>query len=100
MTCNSEAIVSAVHIVCRNVTVVSLQFLALATALYASYAQESATVPLHGNYRKPQLADNRVVLVSFKDGKLSLVCCLIVYNMARKPNEVLNLKCLNICCNA
>uniref|UniRef100_A0A673NIT1 Carbonic anhydrase n=1 Tax=Sinocyclocheilus rhinocerous TaxID=307959 RepID=A0A673NIT1_9TELE len=69
-------------------------------SLYASYAQESATVPLHGNYRKPQLADNRVVLVSFKDGKLSLVCCLIVYNMARKPNEGLNLKCLNICCNA
>uniref|UniRef100_A0A673J237 Carbonic anhydrase n=1 Tax=Sinocyclocheilus rhinocerous TaxID=307959 RepID=A0A673J237_9TELE len=38
-------------------------------SLYASYAQESTTVPLHGNYRKPQIADNRVVLVSFKDGK-------------------------------
>uniref|UniRef100_A0A673IRW3 Carbonic anhydrase n=1 Tax=Sinocyclocheilus rhinocerous TaxID=307959 RepID=A0A673IRW3_9TELE len=61
--------ISAVYIVCSNVTVVSLQFLALATALYASYAQESTTVPLHGNYRKPQIADNRVVLVSFKDGK-------------------------------
>uniref|UniRef100_A0A9J7YKP2 Carbonic anhydrase XII n=1 Tax=Cyprinus carpio carpio TaxID=630221 RepID=A0A9J7YKP2_CYPCA len=52
----------------RPVTISQKQFLALATALYASYAQESATVPLHGNYRKPQLADNRVVLVSFKDG--------------------------------
>lgn len=70
---------------CSNVTVVSLQFLALATSLYASNAQESTTVPLHGNYRKPQLADNRVVLVSFKDGKLCLDCNLILYDMARKP---------------
>uniref|UniRef100_A0A673J1Z7 Carbonic anhydrase n=1 Tax=Sinocyclocheilus rhinocerous TaxID=307959 RepID=A0A673J1Z7_9TELE len=31
--------------------------------------KQSTTVPLHGNYRKPQIADNRVVLVSFKDGK-------------------------------
>ncbi|XP_016145841.1 carbonic anhydrase 12 [Sinocyclocheilus grahami] len=52
----------------RPVTISRKQFLALATALYASYAQESTTVPLHGNYRKPQIADNRVVLVSFKDG--------------------------------
>ncbi|XP_056120890.1 carbonic anhydrase 12 isoform X3 [Rhinichthys klamathensis goyatoka] len=52
----------------KPVTISRKQFLALATALYASYAQDSATVPLHGNYRKPQLTDNRVVLVSFKDG--------------------------------
>ncbi|XP_059402118.1 carbonic anhydrase 12-like [Carassius carassius] len=56
----------------RPVTISQKQFLALTTALYTSYAQESATVPLHGNYRKPQLTDNRVVLVSFKDGKLRL----------------------------
>lgn len=78
---------------CSNVTIVYLQFLALATALYASHAQETATVPLHGNYRKPQLADNRVVLVSFKDGKYNLDCNLIVYDMAWKLNEGLNLKC-------
>lgn len=78
----------------------SLQFWALATALYASYAQDSVTVPLHGNYRKPQLTDNRVVLVSFKDGKYSLDCNLNVYDMTRKPNEGLKLKCSNICCSA
>lgn len=29
-------------------------------------------MPLNGNYRKPQLADSRVVLVSFKEGKYGL----------------------------
>lgn len=29
-------------------------------------------MPLNDNYRKPQLADSRVVLVSFKDGKYGL----------------------------
>lgn len=29
-------------------------------------------MPLNGNYRKPQLADSRLVLVSFKDGKYGL----------------------------
>ncbi|KAG1938092.1 carbonic anhydrase [Pimephales promelas] len=57
----------------KPVTISRKQFLALATALYASYAQDSATVPLHGNYRKPQLTDNRVVLVSFKDGILATI---------------------------
>ncbi|XP_051548127.1 uncharacterized protein LOC127437324 [Myxocyprinus asiaticus] len=52
----------------KPVTISRKQFLALATSLYASYAQESAPVLLHGNYRKPQLTDNRVILVSFKDG--------------------------------
>lgn len=76
----------------------SLQFLALATALYASYAQDSDTVPLHGNYRKPQLTDNRVVLVSFKDGKYSCKCNLNVYDMTRKPNEGLKLRnCSALC---
>ncbi|XP_056595871.1 carbonic anhydrase 12 [Triplophysa dalaica] len=52
----------------KPVTVSHKQFLALATALYATYSQDSAPMPLHGNYRKPQLTDSRVVLVSFNDG--------------------------------
>ncbi|KAM6960616.1 uncharacterized protein ca12 [Aplochiton taeniatus] len=51
------------------VPISSKQFLALATAVYSSHAQESSPVPLNGNYRKPQLPDNRVVLVSFKEGR-------------------------------
>ncbi|XP_039989753.1 carbonic anhydrase 12 isoform X2 [Xiphias gladius] len=53
----------------NHVTISRKQFLALATALYSSHTQDSAPVPLNGNYRKPQLADSRVVLVSFKEGK-------------------------------
>ncbi|XP_060933206.1 carbonic anhydrase 12 [Limanda limanda] len=53
----------------NHVTISRKQFLALATALYSSHAQESAPVPLNGNYRKPQHADSRVVLVSFKEGR-------------------------------
>lgn len=53
----------------NHVTISRKQFLALATALYSSHAQDSAPVPLNGNYRKPQLADSRVVLVSFKEGR-------------------------------
>ncbi|KAM4618241.1 carbonic anhydrase 12 [Polymixia lowei] len=61
---------SVLWTVFRNpVTISHKQFLALATAIYASHAQESAPVPLNGNYRKPQLPDNRVVLVSFKEGR-------------------------------
>ncbi|TMS05957.1 Alpha-mannosidase 2C1 [Larimichthys crocea] len=52
---------------------VLIEFLALATALYSSHAQDSAPVPLNGNYRKPQLADSRLVLVSFKDADLSWI---------------------------
>ncbi|XP_053175339.1 carbonic anhydrase 12 [Scomber japonicus] len=55
----------------NHVTISRKQFLSLATALYSSHAQDSAPVPLNGNYRKPQLADTRVVLVSFKEGDLS-----------------------------
>ncbi|CAL8261901.1 unnamed protein product [Merluccius merluccius] len=44
------------------------QFLSLASAVYSSHAQESNSVALNSNYRKPQLPDNRVVLVSFKEG--------------------------------
>lgn len=61
---------SVLWTVFRNpVTMSRKQFLALATALYSSHAQDSAPVPLNGNFRKPQLADSRVVLVSFKDGR-------------------------------
>ncbi|XP_056308360.1 carbonic anhydrase 12 isoform X2 [Danio aesculapii] len=51
----------------KPVTISRKQFLALATALYASFAQESSSMPLHENYRKSQLTDNRVVLVSFRE---------------------------------
>ncbi|XP_040894665.1 carbonic anhydrase 12 [Toxotes jaculatrix] len=53
----------------NHVTISRKQFLTLATALYSSHAQDSAPVPLNGNFRKPQLADSRVVLVSFKEGR-------------------------------
>ncbi|CAN9499335.1 unnamed protein product [Ophioblennius macclurei] len=52
-----------------HVTISRKQFLNLATALYSSHIQDSAPVPLNGNYRKPQQADSRVVLVSFKEGR-------------------------------
>ncbi|XP_075993937.1 carbonic anhydrase 12 [Genypterus blacodes] len=46
------------------------QFQAFATAISSSYAQDSHShMPLNGNYRKPQLIDSRVVLVSFKEGR-------------------------------
>ncbi|XP_058500396.1 carbonic anhydrase 12 isoform X1 [Solea solea] len=53
----------------NHVTISRKQFLALATALYSSHVQASAPVPLNGNYRKPQVSDSRVVLVSFKGGR-------------------------------
>ncbi|XP_038124722.1 carbonic anhydrase 12 isoform X1 [Cyprinodon tularosa] len=53
----------------NHVTISQKQFSALATALYSSYAQDSTATPLHGNFRKPQLVDSRVVLVSFKEGR-------------------------------
>ncbi|XP_063756566.1 carbonic anhydrase 12 isoform X3 [Eleginops maclovinus] len=76
----------------NHVTISRKQFLDMATALYSSHAQESSPVPLNGNFRRPQLADSRVVLVSFKEGLLvtilagsalglvlivSLLCCLL-----------------------
>ncbi|XP_031420692.1 carbonic anhydrase 12 [Clupea harengus] len=61
---------SVLWTVFRNPVTFSIQqFQALASAMYSSSVQESAPVPLNGNYRKPQLADNRVVLVSFQDGR-------------------------------
>ncbi|XP_041966199.1 carbonic anhydrase 12 isoform X1 [Alosa sapidissima] len=61
---------SVLWTVFRNPVTFSIQqFQALASAMYSSSIQESAPVPLNGNYRKPQLTDNRVVLVSFQDGR-------------------------------
>ncbi|XP_054862498.1 carbonic anhydrase 12 isoform X2 [Amphiprion ocellaris] len=57
----------------NHVTISRKQFLSLATALYSSHAQDSSPVPLNGNYRKLQLADSRVVLVSFKEDDQSWI---------------------------
>ncbi|KAK3526772.1 hypothetical protein QTP70_033581 [Hemibagrus guttatus] len=60
---------SVLWTVFRNPVSISLrQYLALASALFSSHAQEAAPMPLLGNYRKTQLMDNRVVLVSFQQG--------------------------------
>ncbi|XP_065813269.1 carbonic anhydrase 12 isoform X3 [Labrus bergylta] len=84
----------------NHVTISHKQFLALATTLYSSHTQDSTAVPLNSNFRKPQPADSRVVLVSFKEADeswintgllvpilvgsalgvvliMSLICCLI-----------------------
>nr|XP_046251242.1 carbonic anhydrase 12 [Scatophagus argus] len=53
----------------NHVTISHKQFLSLATTLYSSHAQDSAPVPLNGNFRKPQPVDSRIVLVSFKEGR-------------------------------
>ncbi|KAI1889425.1 hypothetical protein AGOR_G00162740 [Albula goreensis] len=45
------------------------QFQALASALYSSGEQDTALVAMSRNYRKPQQADDRIVLVSFQDGR-------------------------------
>lgn len=61
---------SVLWTVFRNpVTISRSQFASLATALFSSHVQDSTPVPLNGNFRKPQLADSRVVLVSFKEGR-------------------------------
>ncbi|XP_068596030.1 carbonic anhydrase 12 [Brachionichthys hirsutus] len=53
----------------NQVSISRKQFLALATGLYSSHAQDSAPAPLNSNFRKPQPADSRIVLVSFKEGR-------------------------------
>ncbi|KAI4872091.1 hypothetical protein NFI96_008993 [Prochilodus magdalenae] len=59
---------SVLWTVFRHPVTISLrQYSALATALSSSHAQESAPMPMLGNYRKPQLIDNRVVLTSFQE---------------------------------
>ncbi|XP_037538852.1 carbonic anhydrase 12 [Nematolebias whitei] len=94
----------------NHVTISQKQFLALATALYSSNSQDSAHMPLESNFRKPQLVDSRIVLVSFKDDDLfwmngllvpvlvlsalgfvlvvSLICCLLRRKRsAAEPNK-------------
>ncbi|KAM9376061.1 carbonic anhydrase 12 [Pholidichthys leucotaenia] len=53
----------------NHITISHKQFMTLATALYSTHIQDSAPMPLNGNYRKPQPTDSRVVLVSFKEGR-------------------------------
>ncbi|XP_034032336.1 carbonic anhydrase 12 [Thalassophryne amazonica] len=53
----------------NSITISREQFLALATATYSSHVQDSAPEPLNGNFRKTQVAENRIVLVSFKEGR-------------------------------
>ncbi|XP_030588000.1 carbonic anhydrase 12 [Archocentrus centrarchus] len=61
---------SVLWTVFRNpITISRKQFLTLATALYSSHAQDSAPMPLNNNYRKTQPVDNRLVLISFKEGR-------------------------------
>ncbi|KAJ0069621.1 hypothetical protein NL108_011563, partial [Boleophthalmus pectinirostris] len=53
----------------RNpVTISRSQFVSLATALFSSHLQDSTPEPLNGNFRRPQEANSRVVLASFKEG--------------------------------
>ncbi|CAJ1056647.1 carbonic anhydrase 12 isoform X3 [Xyrichtys novacula] len=87
----------------RNpVTISRKQFVALATSLYSSHAQDSTPLPLNSNFRKPQAVDSRVVLVSFKEGLLvpilvgsslgivlivSLICCLLRQKRSGAPQD-------------
>ncbi|XP_048887193.1 carbonic anhydrase 12-like isoform X1 [Brienomyrus brachyistius] len=60
---------SVLWTVFRNpITISHTQFLTLATAIYSSREQEPVPVPLDGNYRTPQSTDERVILVSFREG--------------------------------
>ncbi|KAJ8248738.1 hypothetical protein GJAV_G00227200 [Gymnothorax javanicus] len=51
------------------VTISKEQFLVLATSLFTSGQQESSPVVLNGNYRRLQDSDDRIVLVSFREGR-------------------------------
>lgn len=48
------------------------QYMALTATLFSSHAQDSVSVMLNSNYRKPQPMDSRIVLVSFKEGEYDL----------------------------
>ncbi|XP_056908677.1 carbonic anhydrase 12 isoform X3 [Takifugu flavidus] len=65
---------SVLWTVFRNpVTLSHEQYMALATTLFSSHAQDSVSVMLNSNYRKPQPMDSRIVLVSFKEGDPSWI---------------------------
>ncbi|KAM6937098.1 uncharacterized protein ca12 [Xenentodon cancila] len=53
----------------NSVTISQKQFQGIATTLYSTSVQDSAPVSLRNNYRNPQPADSRVVLMSFKEGR-------------------------------
>ncbi|KAJ8417513.1 hypothetical protein AAFF_G00223560 [Aldrovandia affinis] len=52
------------------ITISHGQFQDLASTLYSSSVQDSILTTLNGNYRRPKRPDDRVVLVSFQDGRL------------------------------
>ncbi|XP_061077225.1 carbonic anhydrase 12 [Conger conger] len=61
---------SVLWTVFRNpITISEEQFLALATSVFSSSQQESSPVQLNGNYRKPQDSEDRIILVSFREGR-------------------------------
>ncbi|XP_029910610.1 carbonic anhydrase 12 [Myripristis murdjan] len=83
----------------RNpVTISRKQFMTLATAIYSSHAQESVPVPMNGNYRKPQLPDSRLVLVSFKEADLSWMNLGILVSIVTASALGLVLIVCLICC--
>uniref|UniRef100_A0A3Q0QZA5 Carbonic anhydrase n=1 Tax=Amphilophus citrinellus TaxID=61819 RepID=A0A3Q0QZA5_AMPCI len=64
---------SVLWTVFRNpITISRKQVLQQLKSLYSSHAQDSAPMPLNNNYRKTQPVDNRLVLISFKEGKYGL----------------------------
>uniref|UniRef100_W5NCH0 Carbonic anhydrase n=1 Tax=Lepisosteus oculatus TaxID=7918 RepID=W5NCH0_LEPOC len=71
---------SVLWTVFRNpVSISQEQFLALATALYATSMTEPTPIALNGNYRKLQDGDDRRILVSFRDGAvLSIVIAVVL----------------------
>lgn len=56
----------------RFCSLIPSQYLSLVTTLFSSHAQDSVSVALSSNYRKPQPVEGRVVLVSFKEGEYGL----------------------------
>ncbi|XP_075945876.1 carbonic anhydrase 12 [Anarhichas minor] len=68
----------------NHVTISHKQFLALATSLYSSVAQDLAPVSLTDNYRRTQPPDSRVVLVSFKEGSGLQGTLTVTSQLARK----------------
>ncbi|XP_064170015.1 carbonic anhydrase 12 isoform X4 [Anguilla rostrata] len=102
---------SVLWTVFRNpITISEEQFLALCTSVFSSSQQESAPVPLNGNYRKSQDSEDRIILVSFREGlflgmslgmltsivvasvmglvlSVTLVCCLLRKKRAERDQQ-------------
>ncbi|XP_036391385.1 carbonic anhydrase 12 isoform X1 [Megalops cyprinoides] len=61
---------SVLWTVFRNpISISQKQFMALAAGVFSSSEQESVPVPLNRNYRNPQNPEDRIVLVSFQEGR-------------------------------